>query len=56
MENSLKIISWNITRRCNLKCAHCYLPATFRNDTSSSSPGPGELTTEESLRLIDEIE
>jgi radical SAM protein with 4Fe4S-binding SPASM domain len=55
MENSLKIISWNITRRCNLKCAHCYLPATFRNDAASSSPGPGELTTEESLRLIDEI-
>jgi radical SAM protein with 4Fe4S-binding SPASM domain len=55
MENSLKIISWNITRRCNLKCAHCYLPATFRSDAASFSPGTRELTTEESLRLIDEI-
>jgi radical SAM protein with 4Fe4S-binding SPASM domain len=55
MEHNLKIISWNITRRCNLKCAHCYLPATFRSDTASNTPGPFELTTDESLRLIDEI-
>ena len=55
MENDLKIISWNITRRCNLKCAHCYLPATFRSDADSSAHGPCELTTEESLSLIDEI-
>ncbi len=56
MEKDLKIISWNITRKCNLKCAHCYLPATFRNDiASTTAPGPCELTTEESLRVIDEI-
>jgi radical SAM protein with 4Fe4S-binding SPASM domain len=55
MENDLKIISWNITRRCNLKCTHCYLPAKFRYDTATSPPDPCELTTEESLRLIDEI-
>jgi radical SAM protein with 4Fe4S-binding SPASM domain len=55
MENNLKVISWNITRRCNLRCAHCYLPAVFRYDETSDSPGSCELTTREALRLIDQI-
>ena len=42
------VVSWNITRKCNLKCAHCYINAT-------SSDLSGELTTEESKRLIDQI-
>ena len=41
------IISWNLTRRCNLGCKHCYIDA--------SSAMPGELTTDEALRILDEI-
>ena len=30
MENTkVQAVSWNITRLCNLKCTHCYLPAGF---------------------------
>ena len=32
------IVVWNITRRCNLLCAHCYSDSTARHY-------PGELTT-----------
>ena len=42
-------VSWNLTRRCNLECAHCYMSATAGADTR------GELTTEECRRVIDEI-
>ncbi len=42
------VVSWNITRKCNLKCSHCYINATSNELT-------GELNTEESKRLIDQI-
>ncbi|MBI5286153.1 MAG: radical SAM protein [Deltaproteobacteria bacterium] len=42
------LISWNITKRCNLRCSHCYLDA-------SELAGSGELSTQEALRLVDEI-
>ncbi|MGB9914732.1 MAG: radical SAM protein [Candidatus Bathyarchaeales archaeon] len=42
------VLSWNFTRRCNLKCSHCYMNATPQELTD-------ELTTEESKRLIDQI-
>jgi radical SAM protein with 4Fe4S-binding SPASM domain len=42
------IISWNLTRKCNLKCPHCYINATTQQLKN-------ELTTEESKRLIDQI-
>ena len=42
-------VSWNLTQRCNLECAHCYLSASAGADTR------GELTTEECRRVIDEI-
>ncbi|MEM2999848.1 MAG: radical SAM protein [Candidatus Bathyarchaeia archaeon] len=42
------VLSWNFTRKCNLKCAHCYINATAQELTD-------ELTTEESKRLIDQI-
>jgi radical SAM protein with 4Fe4S-binding SPASM domain len=42
-------VSWNLTRRCNLECAHCYLSAHAGADTG------GELTTWECRRVIDEI-
>ena len=42
-------VSWNLTQRCNLECAHCYLSASAGADTR------GELTTDECRRVIDEI-
>lgn len=41
------VISWNLTSRCNLRCAHCYIDA--------SQAMPGELSTAEALRVLDEI-
>lgn len=43
-----RIISWNITLRCPLKCAHCYVDA---GDTEAD----GVLTTEEAFSVIDQI-
>lgn len=45
------IVSWNLTRRCNLRCPHCYLEAGPGQQVDTSN----ELTTEECLRLIDEM-
>ena len=42
-------VSWNLTRRCNLECAHCYMSAHAGADTR------GELTTAECRRVMDEI-
>ncbi len=42
-------VSWNLTQRCNLYCAHCYMSAFPGADAS------GELSTEECRRVIDEI-
>ncbi|MCL2642125.1 MAG: radical SAM protein [Candidatus Bathyarchaeota archaeon] len=42
------ILSWNVTRECNLKCSHCYINATDRKLEN-------ELTAEEGKRLIDQI-
>lgn len=41
------LISWNLTRRCNLKCPHCYLEA---GDAAAE-----ELTTDECHGLIEEF-
>ncbi len=42
------ILSWNITRKCNLKCPHCYINATTQEPIN-------ELSTEEAENLIDQI-
>ena len=55
VENSLKIISWNITRRCNFSCSHCYLPAALRTDQNREMSPACELSTEKALHLIDQI-
>ncbi len=39
---------WNVTRRCNLKCVHCY---SHSEDKSYS----GELSFEEGKALIDDL-
>lgn len=42
------IISWNVTKRCNLYCKHCYRD-------SSSEQFEGELSTTAGKKLIEEI-
>ena len=42
------VMSWNITRECNMKCTHCYINATEKKLDN-------ELNTQEAKRLIDQI-
>jgi radical SAM protein with 4Fe4S-binding SPASM domain len=42
-------ISWNLTQRCNQRCAHCYLSAF------PGASAAGELSTAECFRVMDEI-
>lgn len=42
------VVVWNMTRRCNLRCIHCY-------SQSQDKDYPGELTTEEGKYLIDDL-
>jgi radical SAM protein with 4Fe4S-binding SPASM domain len=42
-------VSWNLTSRCNLFCAHCYMSAAPGADTA------GELSTEECRRVMADI-
>jgi radical SAM protein with 4Fe4S-binding SPASM domain len=44
------LVALNLTKRCNLKCDHCYLDATTK-----AGGGSDELTTDECVRLIDQI-
>ncbi|HLF88232.1 MAG TPA: radical SAM protein [Anaerolineales bacterium] len=49
MQNGFKpsLISWNLTKKCNLHCPHCYMEAGRK--------AADELTTQECLGLIDEM-
>lgn len=42
------VVVWNVGRRCNLRCVHCY--SQSRNEDYS-----GELSHEEGIRLIDDL-
>lgn len=42
------LISYAVTRKCNLKCKHCYSEAT-------EEPALDELSTEEAKRVLDEM-
>lgn len=44
------LVALNLTRRCNLRCVHCYLDAGVRRDGEQ-----GELTTDEVRGLLDQI-
>jgi radical SAM protein with 4Fe4S-binding SPASM domain len=41
------LISWNLTKKCNLRCPHCYLDAGEATEN--------ELTTDECMRLLDDM-
>jgi radical SAM protein with 4Fe4S-binding SPASM domain len=42
------IVVWNITRRCNLKCIHCY-------SDSDAREYPGELTWDQCRGVVDDL-
>ncbi len=42
------VMSWNITRECNMKCSHCYINATDKKLDN-------ELNTQEAKNLMDQI-
>jgi heme d1 biosynthesis radical SAM protein NirJ len=42
------VVIWNLVRRCNLNCKHCY-------SLSSDVDFPGELTTEEVFSAMDDL-
>ncbi|MGZ6231017.1 MAG: heme b synthase [Syntrophales bacterium] len=48
LPHTLRMVAWEVTRSCNLACIHC---------RASAKCGlyAGELTTDEALRLVDEI-
>ena len=42
------VVVWNTTKRCNLRCEHCYAAADHTG-------APGELTTAEGKALLDDL-
>ncbi|MFW6195620.1 MAG: radical SAM protein [Chloroflexota bacterium] len=42
------VVVWNLTRRCNLHCAHCY-------SASHDREYPGELDAREAMRVLDDL-
>ena len=42
------VVIWNLIRRCNLKCKHCY-------SISADVDFPGELTTDEVFGVMDDL-
>ena len=44
----IRMVAWELTRSCNLACVHCRASA-------ERGPYPGELSTREVLRVMDEI-
>ena len=44
------LVAFNLTRRCNLACAHCYLDAVTRSDGDAD-----EMTTAEVTAVLDDI-
>jgi radical SAM protein with 4Fe4S-binding SPASM domain len=48
LQHKPSLISWNLTKKCNLRCPHCYMEA--------GRPATRELTTAECLGLLDEMQ
>ncbi len=47
-EDKRPVVVWNCTRRCNLRCVHCY-------SKSADRPYEGELTTDEGLAMLEDL-
>ena len=48
MPHTLRMVAWEITRRCNLACVHC-------RASSEYGPYEGEFSTRQCLELLDDI-
>lgn len=48
-EDKKPVIVWNMTRRCNLKCVHCYAQA------QDNTQGRDDISTEQGKALIDDL-
>jgi AdoMet-dependent heme synthase len=46
--NQLRLVAWEVTRSCNLNCVHC-------RASSEKGPYKGELDTEKSIEVLDQI-
>ena len=46
--DSTPLVVWNMTRRCNLRCMHCYIQSEDKDYS-------GELSTEEAREFIDDL-
>ncbi len=47
-KNHLRLVAWEVTRRCNLNCVHC-------RAASDRGPYPGELDTVKCFEILDQI-
>ncbi|MBC8372203.1 MAG: radical SAM protein, partial [Planctomycetes bacterium] len=47
-EDKKPVLVWNCTKRCNLKCKHCY-------SASTNQPDPNELSDDEAKVMIDDL-
>jgi AdoMet-dependent heme synthase len=47
-KNQLRLVAWEVTRRCNLNCVHCRAAA-------EKGPYPGELSTSRCMGILEEI-
>jgi radical SAM protein with 4Fe4S-binding SPASM domain len=48
MKHRPRLVAWELTNRCNLRCKHC-------RAADAGEPAPGELTREEALGLVEEL-
>lgn len=48
IHNAPRLVAWEVTRRCNLNCVHC-------RAASDKGPYPGELDTDKSIEILDQI-
>ena len=46
--NQLRLVAWEVTRKCNLNCIHC-------RAASQRGPYPGELDTDKCLEILEQI-
>lgn len=47
-EAQLRMVAWEVTRQCNLRCVHCRASA-------QEGPYPGELSTQEAFQVLGDI-
>ena len=49
------VVVWNITRKCNLSCLHCYASAVLYKNTIADSQDASEVSTTKARMIIDDL-